>query len=182
MRTSIFPLLFLAAAPVGALADTPAGPGRTPDNLEVTSSAFGENQAIPIEFTCEQANVSPPLAWSQVPAGTRSIAILVDDVDAPRGRFTHWLVTGLPPEMSSLDQAMILPKNTFEAKNDMGTTGYTGPCPTAGRHRYHFRVYALDFNPGASMTREEFIAAVPGRILATGDLVGTYAKQKGRQP
>lgn len=180
MRTSILPVLLLIAAPAGELAGAPPRPRAAPALLEVTSPAFGYHQAIPAEHTCEGSGVSPPLAWSRVPPGTRSIAILADDPDAPQRTFTHWLVTGIPPTTTSLGKGAALPRGAVAAKNDAGQAGYTGPCPPTGRHRYRFRVYALDVDLGKATTREELMALVPDRVLATGELVGTYQKQAGR--
>jgi len=165
MRALIIPLL-LAAAP--AVADAPK-------TLQVTSTAFSANQEIPTEMTCQGANVSPPLAWSAVPDGTRSIAILVDDPDAPKGTFLHWLVTGLSPATRSLGKAATLPAPAMPMRNDKGTDGYTGPCPPTGTHHYHFRVYALDVPlAGKPLTRGAFTRAITGHVLAQGELVGTY--------
>jgi Raf kinase inhibitor-like YbhB/YbcL family protein len=180
MRNAMLPMLLLVVTPASALADTPAHHPPSPGTLDVTSPAFGDNQGIPAEHTCEGNNVSPPLTWSRVPAGTRSIAILVDDPDAPRGTFTHWLVTGISPAVTSLGKGAPLPEGALAAKNDMGSAGYAGPCPPSGRHRYQFRVYALDVKLGKAMTRAELLAAIRGHVLATGALVGTYEKQAGR--
>ena len=171
MRASILPVLVLAAAPTAAFA------GKT-HALEVTSTAFGKNEAIPVEYTCEGGNMSPPLAWSAVPATTKSIAILVEDRDAPRGTFTHWLVTGISPTTTSLGKEGNLPTGAVVMKNDKGETGYAGPCPPSGTHHYHFRVFALDLAKVKAMSRADFLIEIKGHTLASGDLVGTYAKQK----
>lgn len=162
--------LSCAAVPAVAVAKPPA--------LEVTSPAFSAGGSIPTPYTCEGAEAAPPLAWSEVPAGTRSIAILVDDPDAPRGTFTHWLVTGIPPATSSLANEAALPATASEGLNDRGTRGYVGPCPPSGRHRYRFRVYALDIAKPAATTRAAFLRAIEGHVLATGELVGTYEKRR----
>jgi len=101
----------------------------------------------------------------------------LDDRDAPKGPFTDWLVTGLPPTTTSLDKGGALPQGAIVANNSNGTTGYTGPCPPSGRHHYQFRVYALDITMPASITRAEFLAAVTDHILATGQVVGTYERK-----
>jgi Raf kinase inhibitor-like YbhB/YbcL family protein len=182
MRTSILglPFLLLAAAPASTLAGPPVDTEPASATLEVYSSAFGPNQLMPTEFTCEGIDVSPPLSWSSVPAGTRSIAILVEDPDGVGGTFTHWLVTGIPPTTTALDKGAALPEGAIAAKNDKGLAGYAGPCPASGTHRYRFRVYALDFWPGRPMTRSELLAAVPDHVLASGELVGWYHKQADR--
>jgi Raf kinase inhibitor-like YbhB/YbcL family protein len=179
MRTSSLAVIFLAST-ISAAAETPSRSRRTPASLEVTSSAFTNNGVIPSEHTCDGADLAPPLSWSTVPAGTKSIAILFDDLDGPTGKFTHWLVTGIPPTTSSLDKDATLPRGAFASTNDKGTVGYAGPCPPAGRHRYELRVYALDIPLPMGMTRADLVNAVTDHILATGRLVGTYQKQAGR--
>jgi Raf kinase inhibitor-like YbhB/YbcL family protein len=145
--------------------------------LEVTSSAFGANQLIPPEFTCDGANKPPPIAWSGVPKETQSIAILVDDPDAPGGTFTHWLITDLPATTTSLSEGGALPRGAMASRNDMGKAGYAGPCPPSGRHHYHFHVYALDAPVGKAADRQAFLSAIPGHVLAEGDLVGVYQRR-----
>jgi len=172
MRNSILPLVFLAALPTSALAN------KDPASLTVKSSAFANNGAIPTEYTCDGSETSPPLSWSKVPDGTKSIAILVDDPDAPMGTFTHWLVTGLPTSTTSLGKGAPIPADAMAQKNDKGKNAYTGPCPPSGRHRYRFHVYALDIAKPKSMTRTAFLAEINGHTLATGELVGTYQRQR----
>lgn len=178
MRTLLF-LTAVAALPAGALADTPssknpAAPERAA--LQVSSSAFAANQAIPPKYTCDGTQTSPPLSWSKVPAGTQSIAILVDDPDAPRGTFTHWLVTGISPTTTSLAAGAPLPQGAMAARNGKGEARYTGPCPPEGRHRYVFRVYALDRTVATPRSKDDFLAAIDGHVLAEGQLIGTYQK------
>src|SRR5919197_6162289 len=110
--------------------------------LEITSGAFEEGATIPRRHTCDGENVSPPLAWSGAPEGTRSLALIVDDPDAPVGTFAHWLAWGLDREAGGLGEGERAPS---EGRNDFGRTGYGGPCPPRGhgRHRYFFRLYAL---------------------------------------
>lgn len=171
MRNSILPLV-LAAVPATALAH-----GK-PQTLSVTSSAFGNNEAIPAEFTCDGAEMSPPLSWSKVPADTKSIAILVDDPDAPKGTFTHWLVTGIEPTTTSIGKEGNVPAGAIAMKNSKGTTGYAGPCPPTGVHHYHFRVFALDVTSVKAMTRSDFLKEIKPHTLASGELIGTYEKRK----
>ncbi|MBX3159881.1 MAG: YbhB/YbcL family Raf kinase inhibitor-like protein [Deltaproteobacteria bacterium] len=145
--------------------------------LEVTSPAFKDRGAIPSEYTCEGQETSVPLAWSKVPAGTRSVAVLVEDPDAVGGNFTHWLIVGIPPNVKKLDKGAAPPKGAVVAKNDKGMTGYAGPCPPTGKHDYHFHVYALDIPLDRSLSKAELNAAIEGHVLAEGDLVGTYQKK-----
>jgi len=181
MRTSILSFALFAAAATPAIAL--AGPDRTavpptPSRLElaVTSSAFVANQPIPPEFTCDGNDTPPPLQWSTVPKDTRSVAILVDDADAPKGTFTQWLVTGISPISNSISKSTP-PEGAMEAKNSKGVTGYTGPCPPSGKHRYYFHVFALDTNLAAAPAdKAAFLAAINGHVLADGQLMGTYQK------
>ena len=154
----------------------PAIAAAEPATLQVTSSAFAANQPIPPRYTCEGTQVSPPLTWSGVPRGTESIAILVDDPDAPKGTFTHWLVTGIPPTRTSLAAGAELPAGAMAAKNSKSEARYSGPCPAEGRHRYVFHVFALDIAIASPRTKDEFLASIDGHVLAEGQLVGTYQK------
>lgn len=171
MRYSILSLV-LAAVPATVFAQ-----GK-PQSLQVTSSAFGMNDAIPAEFTCDGSEISPPLAWSKVPRDTKSIAVLVDDPDAPKGTFTHWLVTDIAPTTTQLAKDANLPTGAVAMKNSKGATGYAGPCPPSGVHHYHFQVYALDTAKVKATTREDFFSEIKGHTLASGELVGTYQRRK----
>jgi Raf kinase inhibitor-like YbhB/YbcL family protein len=141
------------------------------------SSAFGHAQAIPSRYSCEGEDVSPPLRWSNVPEGTRSLAMIVDDPDAPGGVFTHWLAWGLEPAAEGLGEGESAPR---EGRNDFGTRGYRGPCPPPGhgRHRYVFRLYALDMQLElpAGAAKAELEQAIEGHVLTTAELVGAYER------
>jgi Raf kinase inhibitor-like YbhB/YbcL family protein len=141
------------------------------------SSAFEHAQAIPSHHSCEGEDVSPPLRWSNVPDGTRSLALVVDDPDAPGGVFTHWVAWALDPTAEGLGEGEPAPR---EGHNDFGTRGYRGPCPPPGRgrHRYVFRLYALDAEPElpAAATKAQLEQAIPGHVLTTAELVGTYER------
>jgi hypothetical protein len=186
MRTLITSLVLVAAASSTSVAAWPAHSKHQPAakamkmKLQVTSEAFKPNAAIPEEYTCEGAETTPPLAWSRTPKGTKSIAILVEDPDAPGGTFTHWLVTGIAPTTTSLAAGAKLPEGAVAEKNDKGAEGYAGPCPPNGRHHYAFHVYALDISLAKSMTKSDFKGAIDGHVLAEGELVGTYEKAKSR--
>jgi Raf kinase inhibitor-like YbhB/YbcL family protein len=141
------------------------------------SSAFENAQAIPSRHSCEGEDVSPPLRWSNVPEGTRSLALVVDDPDAPGGVFTHWLAWGLDPTAEELGEGDSAPN---EGRNDFGTSGYRGPCPPPGhgRHRYVFRLYALDAEPelAAGAAKAELEQAIEGHVLTIAERVGTYER------
>jgi len=178
MRVFTISFLFLASVPASTLGDT--SPRSKTASLTVTSSAFSANGTIPAEYTCDGSQTSPPLSWSGAPADAKSIAILVEDPDAPKGTFTHWLVTDIPTTTTSLDKGASLPDGAMAVKNDKGDAGYAPPCPPTGRHHYHFRVFALDKTLGKITTRSEFLSAIKGHVLAQGDLIGTYQKQASR--
>ena len=145
--------------------------------MELMSSAFGNGEPIPRRHTCEGDDLSPPLTWTEVPEGTTSLALIVDDPDAPRGTFTHWLGWGLDPASGGLPEGEAAPA---EGLNDFGQTGYRGPCPPPGHgpHRYVFRLYALaaefELEPGATRTEAERALARPS--VASAELIGTYER------
>jgi Raf kinase inhibitor-like YbhB/YbcL family protein len=146
-------------------------------DLALQSSAFDHGGPIPRRHRCDGEDLSPPLSWSGAPEGTRSLALLVDDPDAPAGTFTHWLGRALDPDAAMLDEGEAAP---VEGRNDFGTKGYRGPCPPPGhgRHHYSFRLYALDSDPslGPGAGKRELERALEGRILAAAELIGTYER------
>lgn len=148
-------------------------------SLRVRSDSFGANGTIPMEHAVEGDNAPPHLAWSEVPAGTRSIVVMCEDPDAPTRTFVHWIVVGIPPDVRELD-GDALPEGAALGTNDAGEQDWMGPNPPNGRHRYFFKVFALDIgleSPG--LTKYEVYAAMKGHVLARGELVGTYEKQTG---
>jgi hypothetical protein len=155
--------------------------------LALTSTAFGPGGAIPASYTCQGKDVSVPLAWSGLPAGTRSLALIVDDPDAPdpaapKMTWVHWLLYNIPPAATGLPEAVqpgALPAGTLQGRNDWGRTGYGGPCPPVGRHRYFFKLYALDIVlPDLGQPdKRRLERAMQGHVLAQQQLVGTYAKR-----
>jgi Raf kinase inhibitor-like YbhB/YbcL family protein len=179
----------LAVLAGGALAA--AGPARAqqtgsePMSLEITSTAFEHNGPIPKRFTCDADDVSPPLSWAGVPAGAESLALIVDDPDAPdpaapRMTWVHWVLYDLPADGGGLPEgaATALPAATGEGLNDWKRTGYGGPCPPIGRHRYVFKLYALDAKLGdlGKPTKATLEAAMQDHIVARAELVGTYQR------
>jgi Raf kinase inhibitor-like YbhB/YbcL family protein len=164
---------------------------RTPEgymSLVLTSAAFAALGAIPTLHTCEGRDVSPPLAWTGVPAGAKSLVLIVDDPDAPdpkapRTTWVHWVLYNLPPSSTGLAEgitASALPAGTREGQNDWKRTGYGGPCPPIGRHRYFHKLYALDvlLPDLGPATKADVEAAMKGHVLAQAELVGTYQKQR----
>ena len=155
-------------------------------SLWITSSAFAPNAPIPAVYTCEGKDVSPPLAFGGAPAGTKSLALIVDDPDAPdpsapQMTWVHWVLYNIPaatPGIPAAVKTAALPAGTREGLNDWGRTGYGGPCPPTGRHRYFHKLYALDILLPA-LTRPDkstLETAMKGHILARAELVGTYQK------
>ncbi len=153
--------------------------------IQLTSAAFAYGDKIPVRFTCDGEDVSPPLQWSGTPVETRSFALIMDDPDAPRGTWVHWVLYNLPKEAIELTQMVPalpeMPSGARQGLNSSGTTGYAGPCPPAGNpHRYFFRLYALDIlltlPHGAS--REDLEHAMSQHIVGQGTLMGTYQRQK----
>jgi Raf kinase inhibitor-like YbhB/YbcL family protein len=154
--------------------------------LRLHSKSFEHLGKIPRRYTCEGEDVSPPLAWTDPPEKTRSFALIVDDPDAPdpeapKMTWVHWILYNLPVELRGLEEAIAparLPEDALEGRNDWKRTGYGGPCPPIGRHRYFHRLYALDvmLKDLGTPTRAELLKAMEGHILAGAELIGTYQK------
>jgi len=155
--------------------------------MQLTSSAFQSGGNIPKQFTCEGNDTSPQLAWSDVPSGTKSLALIVHDPDAPRaGGFYHWVAYNIPATSSGIQEnaqkQSELRGGGTQGRNDFGNSGYGGPCPPSGTHRYFFRLYALDtdlkMNSGA--TAKDVEKAMQGHILGQAELMGKYQKSSQR--
>ncbi len=146
------------------------------DSLQVTSSAFGEGDRIPTEFTCEGEDVAPPLSWDAV-EGAAQYAIGVTDPDAPSGTFLHWLVYGIPGDTTELERGR-LPDDVIQLANDFGKSAYGGPCPPPGKpHRYFFTVYAVSSPPQQSnLDARGWLDSIKPDVIATGQLMGTYGR------
>ena len=155
-------------------------------NPTLSSAAFAHQGAIPSKYSCEGADVSPPLSWSGLPPGTRSLALIVDDPDAPdpaapKMTWVHWVIYNLPPTAQGLPEgASALPAGTLQGMNDWHRTGYGGPCPPIGRHRYFHKLYALDtvLPDLGRPTKAMLEKAMKGHILGQAELVGTYQKRR----
>jgi Raf kinase inhibitor-like YbhB/YbcL family protein len=176
--TRAWPLLILALW---------SGPGARAQEarMQISSSAFGAKASIPATYTCEGPDTSPPLAWSGVPASAKSLVLIADDPDAPdpaapKMTWVHWVLYNLPPGTTGLAEGASkqLPPGTREGLNDWKRTGYGGPCPPIGRHRYFFKLYALDATlPDLGRpTKADVLKAMEGHVVATAELVGTYQK------
>jgi hypothetical protein len=174
----------LAVAPI-----CPSVEGAPSVAFSLSSSAFAAGGDIPTRYTCEGEDISPPLAWSAPPAGAKSLALIMDDPDAPDPRapkttWTHWVVYNLPPAAGTLPEGVNrsgLPAGAREALNDWQRPGYGGPCPPIGRHRYFTRLFALDvvLPDLGRQGRAQVLAAFAGHVLAQAELIGLYQK-KGR--
>jgi len=151
--------------------------------IKITSSAFEDGGLIPAKYTCDGADISPPLQWEAVPEGTKSIALICDDPDAPMGTFVHWVIFGLPAEERELAENIpsdeTLPSGAKQGVSDFGRIGYGGPCPPSGTHRYFFKIYALDTEIAlaAGASKRELLGAMEGHILGQGQLIGKYKRQ-----
>ncbi|MCP4040878.1 MAG: YbhB/YbcL family Raf kinase inhibitor-like protein [Gammaproteobacteria bacterium] len=158
--------------------------------LTITSTVFSHNAEIPTEYTCEGDDTSPALEWTGLPDGTKSLALIVDDPDAPDPQapkmvWVHWVLYNIPPFASGLAKAVApdeLPQGTKGALNDWGRTGYGGPCPPIGTHRYFHKLYALDAKlPDLNEpTKDELLEAMKGHVIEQAELIGTYIKRSGR--
>jgi Raf kinase inhibitor-like YbhB/YbcL family protein len=151
--------------------------------FKLTSSVFAPGETIPVEYTCDGADISPPLAWQDPPQDTESFALIADDPDAPGGTWVHWVLYNLPAESRALPEA--IPPDAQSADggrhgmNSWKRLGYDGPCPPGGTHRYLFKLYALDavLDLEAGANKDELLYAMEGHILSQVDLMGTYARQ-----
>jgi len=149
--------------------------------FQITTTAFRDGSSIPKRFTCDGSDVSPALSWGDPPAGTRSLAIIADDPDAPAGTWVHWVLYDLPADTRKLPEGVAkdraLPNGALQGRNDFGKIGYNGPCPPRGsEHRYFFKLYALDSRTGlkAGATKSELERTMKGHILSQAQLVGKF--------
>jgi Raf kinase inhibitor-like YbhB/YbcL family protein len=178
MRLLTFLLCTLAAATSSSAKES---------KMHISSTAFSDKAPIPAKHTCQGANVSPALAWSGVPAGTKSLALIVDDPDAPdpaapKMTWVHWVLYNIPPQTVGLPEAVAakdLPRGTLEGVNDWKRTGFGGPCPPIGRHRYFHKIFALDtvLPDLEHPTKAALEKAMKGHVLASAELMGTYQKK-----
>lgn len=174
-----FIAVLILICPLAVSAETKGGKEM---NINVGSTAFTEGGMIPKQYTCDGADMSPSLSWSRMPEGTKSIAVIADDPDAPGGMWVHWVVYNLPPDLTGLPENVppqkTLANGGIQGQTDFRRIGYGGPCPPSGTHRYFFKVYALDavldLAPGA--IKKRLLNAMEGHILAEGELMGKYKR------
>jgi len=151
--------------------------------IKITSPAFEDGGMIPSKYTCDNRDISPPLQWESPPATTKSIALICDDPDAPMGTFVHWVLFNLPADTAGLDENFpndeTLEDGTRQGTTDFGRTGYGGPCPPSGTHRYFFKVYALDIaiDTVPVADKPSLLEAMQDHIIAQGQLIGKYKRQ-----
>ena len=150
--------------------------------IKLTSSAFKDGDMMPKRYTCDGEEFSPPLEWSNLPEGTKTIAIINDDPDAPMGTWVHWVIFNIPPGLKGLPENVpavkVLDNGAIQGVNSSHTIGYSGPCPPSGTHRYYFKIYALDtdlkLKPGVA--KKDLLEAMEGRVLGEGQLMGKYVR------
>jgi Raf kinase inhibitor-like YbhB/YbcL family protein len=152
-------------------------------SLQISSTAFSAGETIPKKFTCDGPDVSPQLKWNDPPADTQSIALIMDDPDAPVGTWVHWVLYDLPAATRELSEGVPkqeqLSSGARQGRNDFGKIGYSGPCPPAGQpHRYFFKMYALNAKLGlkAGATKADLERAIKGHVLAQAELIGRYGR------
>lgn len=145
-------------------------------NLKVFSTVFSHNGHLPPEYTCDGKDINPPIEVSDIPDGTKTLALIMEDPDAPRGTFDHWIVWNIPPNEAIAEET----NPGISGLNDFGKAGYGGPCPPSGVHRYFFRVFALDvkLDLPAGTDKQTLLDAMHGHILATGEIMGLYQRKK----
>lgn len=150
--------------------------------MKISSQAFKEGEFIPKKFTCDGANVSPPLSWSEVPPKVKTFALISDDPDAPRGTWVHWVLFNIPASVTALPENVLktrtIPNGARQGVNDSRGIGYDGPCPPGGVHRYYFKLYALDSEMGLEpgCTKADLEQSMGGHILAQAQLMGRYKR------
>ena len=186
--TPLFLLVTLLALVMGG-----CGPSTTPTALpekgsqamafEVTSSAFGQGEPIPTQYTCDGDDISPPLAWENPPEGTKSFTLINDDPDAPVGTWDHWILFNLPADARSLPEAVPpdaeLTGGGQHGQNSWRRLGYGGPCPPSGTHRYFFKLYALDttLDLDSGANKKQVLQAMEGHILGQAELMGVFSRK-----
>jgi len=152
--------------------------------IKIESDAFKYGEIIPVKYTCDGEDISPPLRWENIPEGTKSLVLICDDPDAPMGTWDHWILFNIPPDVKELPEGIKplekLENGAIHGKNSWKKLGYGGPCPPFGTHRYFFKIYALDtvldLKPGA--TKKEILKAMEGHIIGCGELMGKYKRGK----
>ncbi len=148
-------------------------------SMELLSSAFNNNDFIPQKYTCDGEDINPPLVIKEVPEGTKSLVLIVDDPDAPMKVWVHWLVWNIPPSVKEIKEGEKV-EGAVEGLNDFGRNSYGGPCPPYGTHHYHFKLYALNktINLPSSSGKKDLEKAISGSIIAKTELIGLYQRKR----
>ncbi len=150
--------------------------------IKISSTVFGEGETIPTRYSCNGMNLSPPLNWENIPEDTVSIALILEDPDAPGGLFTHWIIFNLPADIMGLPEHVmgreLMDDGSKHGMNDFGLVGYSGPCPPRGTHHYFFKIYALDMKLDLPplIKRGEFLEAIKDHVLDKGQLMGVFTR------
>ncbi|MBN1391340.1 MAG: YbhB/YbcL family Raf kinase inhibitor-like protein [Sedimentisphaerales bacterium] len=179
---ALIPMILFCCCKGKEQADSEAAGGEKME-IKVTSSAFAEGGLIPAKYTCDGSDISPPLQWEGVPEGTKSIALISDDPDAPMGTWVHWVLFNLLADSNELEEDIpsdkTLPNGAKQGTTDFKRIGYGGPCPPSGTHRYFFKIYALDtkLDLAASAKKSDLLKAMEGHILGQGQLIGKYKRK-----
>jgi len=151
--------------------------------ITLKSTAFADGKPIPDQYSCWGEGISPPLEWSEAPAGTKSFALIVDDPDAPSGTYVHWIIYNIPASSTGLPEAVApeaqLQDGSLQGMNSSRRTGFTSPCPPSGTHRYYFKLHALDtaLDLASGATKDQLLKAIQGHVLAEGQLMGTVTSR-----
>jgi len=184
LANTFFAAILLAGLITGGCSQEPKSATGHVAKIQLASTAFADGQPMPVKYTADSLDISPPLAWTNGPAGTKSFALIVDAPDAPSGDWTHWVIFDLPLTTTRLaeDQPKLVQfKNSAkQGLNDFKKTGYNGPAPPPGKaHRYNFKLYALDKVTGLApdATKADLLKAMDGHVLGEGQLMGTYQRQ-----
>lgn len=179
----MFLLSFYGCREKGQKSSRSKGDKKMTSTITVTSPAFEDGAMIPSLYTCRGQNLSPAINWQDIPQGTGSIALTADDPDASVGDWVHWVVWNIPAKLTGLPESLstdaALPDGTRQGITDFGRSGYGGPCPPSGTHRYYFKVYALDtrLDLPDTTTKKDLLRAMEGHIIARGRLMGKYKRQ-----
>ncbi len=176
--------LLLVSCSYSSKSSTELKPQKMVNPMKLESDSFINDGLIPSKYTCDGQDISPPLSWDAPPTGTQSLALIVDDPDAPGGTYVHWVLYNLPGSIRHLPEAVApqpsLPQGGIQGKNDFGHLGYGGPCPPSGTHRYFFKLYALsgELNLTSGATKKQLETAMDGHILAASEFLGRYSRQR----
>jgi len=182
MERGIWILVLMVLCSTFGLMDQPFATEKGGVAMELTSTAFNNGEMIPVKYTCDGEDLSPPLEWDSVPAGTKSFALICDDPDAPIGTWVHWVYYDMPTGTKDLPESVApkehTPNGGKQGTNDFRKIGYGGPCPPGGTHRYYFKLYALDvmLNLAPGTTKDRLLKEIENHVLGEAQLMGKYKR------